>query len=188
MMELGHCDTTKSFTGKGDFGETSIITGERMAKSAVRIEAIGSVDELNAFIGLCRSENAHKDLDEIFEKVQHKLFVVGADLAHKSEKLERSVEIATKDIDDLEKQLHTYNENLDLLKNFILPHGNKLSAYLHASRTICRRAERRIVALSKIEKLNPELIRYLNRLSSLLFVLARTANNRDGIAEKKWKI
>src|SRR3989344_330944 len=177
MMELGHCDTTKSFTGKGDFGETSIITGERMAKSAVRIEAIGSVDELNAFIGLCRSENAHKDLDEIFEKVQHKLFVVGADLAHKSEKLERSVEIETK-----------YNDNLDLLKNFILPHGNKLSAYLHASRTICRRAERRIVALSKIEKLNPELIRYLNRLSSLLFVLARTANNRDGIAEKKWKI
>ncbi len=186
-MELGHCDTTKSFTGKGDFGETSIITGERMAKSAVRIEAIGSVDELNAFIGLCRSENAHKDLDDIFEKVQHKLFVVGAELAHKSEKREKKIEVKNEDISELEKHLNTHNENLDLLKNFILPHGNKLSAYLHASRTICRRAERRIVALSKMEKLNPELIRYLNRLSSLLFVLARTANNRDGIAEKKWK-
>ncbi|MBS3065269.1 MAG: cob(I)yrinic acid a,c-diamide adenosyltransferase [DPANN group archaeon] len=187
MAEFGHCDTTKAFTGKGDFGETSIITGERLSKSAVRIEAIGSVDELNSFIGLCRAENGHDDFDNLLETIQHKLFVVGAELAHKSEKIEIKTGIVTNDTALLETELQLHNKNLELLKNFILPRGTKLSSYLHASRTICRRAERRVVALSKIEKINPEVVRYLNRLSSLLFVLARTANSRDGVKEKKWQ-
>jgi cob(I)alamin adenosyltransferase len=170
----------------GDKGETSLI-GKRVQKTNLRVHAVGSIDELNSFIGLCRSLSKEKkffDFDSLLEKIQEKLFVVGSELAAVTGK--SKIQIKKSDVDELDKQTREYEKMLPELKSFILPSGSELASLLHIARSVCRRAEREIVALMKKEKINELILVYLNRLSDLLFTMARLANKRENVMEKEW--
>ena len=167
----------KIYTKTGDSGQTSLYGGKRVGKDSLRIRAYGDVDELNAILGLCagidKGKKSAPDLKKIFARLQHQLFIVGADLAaHLAVKTER---IHKEHVAELEEIIDRLAAKLPSLNNFIYPGGTALAAHLHLARTVCRRAEREVVALSKKEKINPLLIPYLNRLSDLLFVMARRA-------------
>jgi cob(I)alamin adenosyltransferase len=165
--------------GRGDKGETD-FRDKRVNKCECNIESIGTVDELNSFIGLVRSFNKDKEIDSILEKIQNDLFAIGSDLA-------TNTSIITRDnVKFLEDSMIKLEKELKPLTKFILPTGNQISALLHVSRAVCRRAEREVVSLSKQEKVNEQVIPYLNRLSDLLFTLARVVNKRSGIEEKEW--
>jgi cob(I)alamin adenosyltransferase len=175
----------KIYTKKGDKGMTNLADGRRVGKDFLRICAAGDVDELNAALGLCRhSCDDDKYLCEILKRLQSDLFVLGADLA--AAKIAKVKRIKAADVKYLEKQIDEISSKLKPLKNFILPGGCETAAFLHLARTVCRRAERTIVSLAKKEKVNPEIIKYLNRLGDLLFVMARYANMEDGVREDKW--
>jgi len=178
----------KIYTKKGDAGETALFGGTKVHKGDLRIRAYGSVDELNSVIGICRSFNAAVELDSILDEIQHDLFTLGADLASpKSVKSARVKRIAPVDIKRLERRIDAIDPSLEPLKNFILPGGNRSSAFLHFARTVCRRAERMVVTLARHEKIGPNPVIYLNRLSDLLFVLARWSNALSHTPEVKWK-
>jgi len=177
----------KIYTKTGDSGDTSLFGGERVPKDALRIEAYGSVDELNSLLGIIRSLQPHKSLDTILSMVQNQLFNVGADLAtpigHKSTaipRIQRSHAVA------LEKKIDSLENHLTPLKTFILPGGSPIASHLHFARTVCRRAERCVVRLSRNEDIGDHIIVYLNRLSDLLFVMARYANVLDRHSEVRW--
>ncbi|MGB9728796.1 MAG: cob(I)yrinic acid a,c-diamide adenosyltransferase [Thermoprotei archaeon] len=173
------------FTRSGDKGETSLIGGRRVPKYDLRIEATGTVDELNSFIGLARSVCAYEDLSKILETLQQDLFIVGADISAPND-ISPSFHIPRidkKHVEDIEKLIEQYANEIKPITRFILPSGTQLAAFLHVARTICRRAERRVVQLASTEPINNYLIVYLNRLSSLLFVLARVANARANVKE-----
>ena len=180
----------KIYTKTGDKGETSLFGGKRVQKSAQRLKAYGTVDELNSFIGLAIVEVNDEHVKNILIEIQHQLFALGADLAtpddEKTKKLnvyrvEKSFyEFAESKIDELEK-------NLDELKSFILPGGTKSSSLLHVCRAVCRRAEREIVELQQLDIINENIIIYVNRLSDLFFVLARYENKVAGIPDIKWE-
>jgi len=177
----------KIYTKTGDNGETSLFGGKRVSKDNVRIEAYGTVDELNALIGVAISETTDKSAEEVLRKIQNDLFVLGGDLAapvngNKS-KIPRTTDEMVK---NLENKIDTYENKIPELKNFILPGGSKVSALLHLSRTVCRRAERRVINLSNVEQINFEVVKYLNRLSDLLFVLARFENSVNDVPDDKW--
>jgi len=178
----------KIYTKTGDNGETSLFGGKRVSKNNIRIDAYGTVDELNASIGVAISETTSDLVKKSLRKIQNDLFVVGGDLAtpltETKVKLPRTVENM---VISLEKEIDAYNSNVGELKNFILPGGTKASALFHLSRTICRRAERRVVDLSDVEQINQEIVKYLNRLSDLLFVLARFENTVSDFAEDEWE-
>lgn len=175
------------YTRKGDKGKTDLLSGERCNKDSPRIEAIGAVDELNSFLGLARAYNRDREIEGILFGLQKMLFIVGSELATK--KMKR---IIKNDIKDLERIISHLESKIIPIKRFVIPSGNEFISALHIARAVCRRTERRIVALTKKEKINPELIAYMNRLSSLLFVLARYASlvyrvREEFSSEEKWK-
>lgn len=175
----------KIYTKTGDSGETSLYGGKRVGKDSQRIKAYGDIDELNAILGLCISaldKRPESGTEKILKKIQHLLFVAGADLA--AEISLKTVRITKKDTAALEKIIDKIEKSLPPLKNFIFPGGTKLSAHLHHARTVCRRAEREVIALSKKEKINLQLVPFLNRLSDLLFVMARQSNLESSPEEK----
>ncbi len=163
----------------GDKGETSLFN-KRVDKTSSRVSAIGVVDELNSIIGLVRASLNDKQLNDLIEKVQDDLFVVGSDLAN------ANVKINTDHLQNLEKTSDELEKELKPLNKFILPTGNQAASLLHVARSVCRRAEREIVAASKEEKINEQIIPYINRLSDFLFILARVVNKRAGVEEKEW--
>lgn len=178
----------KIYTKFGDSGETALYGGTRVRKDAPRIEAIGTVDELNAYIGYAQTLIDDTDLSDLMAQIQNHLFAVGADLATpethtKTAEFRISGEFTTV----METAIDTLSEELPPLTNFILPGGCAAGAILHIARVVCRRSERRVVHLARETEVNPEIIRSLNRLSDLLFVLARTVNFRAQAPESIWK-
>jgi cob(I)alamin adenosyltransferase len=177
----------KIYTRTGDGGETSLFGGERVKKTVARIRAYGTVDELNASLGVAIASAEPDELTVTLRQLQQELFMVGADLATPSgTKENRTVRVAEEHVLRLEKEIDRHDETLEPLKNFILPGGTERAALLHLARTICRRAERETIGLAEKEKINERVIVYLNRLSDLLFVLARIANARAGENDIPW--
>jgi len=175
----------KAYSGTGDKGETSLYGGTRVEKADPRVEAYGAVDELNSQVGVARAHIKVKKLDQILKDVQRDLWILGGDLA--SELVTANVpRITNEQLDRLESVTDNLNSGLPRLLRFILPGGSVPGAELHVARAVCRRTERRIVALSKIESINPDVLPYINRLSSLLFVLARTINKIQRVPEEEF--
>ncbi len=182
----------KIYTKTGDDGETGLFGGGRTPKDSLRVAAYGEVDELNAALGLARALDPPDFADPLLQSIQRDLFSVGAQLAtpdpdklHKA--LSRSgAAIGESDVAALEAAIDDDESRLEPLKNFILPGGTPKAAALHLARTVCRRAERAVVALARDEQISPAILRYLNRLSDLLFVLARAANAHAGRPDVKW--
>jgi cob(I)alamin adenosyltransferase len=177
----------KIYTRAGDDGSTGLLGPGRVPKSAPRVEAYGAVDELNASLGAARALDPQGWLDAELGTIQAQLFQLGAELATVEAgplaKLER---IGDADVLALERWIDRLDGDLAPLARFILPGGTPLAAEMHRARTVCRRAERRVVALARIEAVEPRLVRYLNRLGDLLFVMARWCNHRAGVAETEW--
>lgn len=174
----------KIYTRTGDQGQTSLFGGARVAKNDARIEAYGTIDELNSFIGVARTTPIPADNDRTLDQVQHDLFEIGAHLASPGTSRFPGVESAR--IEDLERAIDTMERDLPQLKNFILPGGSSGAAALHVCRTVCRRAERLVVALGDETDATRSTIAYLNRLSDYLFVAARFANLRAGVDDVPW--
>jgi cob(I)alamin adenosyltransferase len=180
------------YTGPGDQRDTCLFGGEKTPKDSLRIEAIGTVDELNSYIGLAISFIDDEEINEILEDIQKQLFELGSDLSTpQEERTHLSYKIPTineEHVKRIEKIINQFEMELKPLNKFILPQGEKGSSYLHVARTICRRAERFVVALKKEDSsVNEQIQIDLNRLSSLLFSLARLVNQRKGFQEKEWK-
>lgn len=180
----------KIYTKTGDKGTTALIGAGRVPKDSLRVEAYGSVDEANAALGVVRSVLDDEQLDEILARIQHALFDLGADLAapldsRASEKIAR---IDEDDVARLEGWIDALNDEPQPLRNFILPGGHPASAALQLARTVARRAERASVRLAHGESVNEQAVVYLNRLSDLLFVMARVVNSRSGIDEVLWHV
>jgi cob(I)alamin adenosyltransferase len=177
---------TRIYTRAGDAGETSLGEGSRVAKTDLRIEAYGTVDELNSVLGLALSGRLPDELRPWLEQVQNDLFDLGADLSVPLEDAKRErLRVTRSQVERLEELCDLVNEQLEPLRSFVLPGGTEAAARLHLARTVCRRAERRAVALAEEQGANPEALAYLNRLSDLLFILARAANS--GSQEPLWR-
>jgi len=175
----------KIYTRKGDAGESGLVDGSRRPKHDLRFEACGAVDEANSIIGLARL-SAKGEYDAMLSRIQHDLFDLGADLATPYKAADDALRIISTQTERLEKEIDTLNENLSPLHSFVLPGGSELSGRLHLARTVVRRSERVICALAAREKINPEALSYINRLSDFLFVLARAANN-NGSGDVLWQ-
>jgi cob(I)alamin adenosyltransferase len=174
------------YTRRGDKGETSLFGPRRVPKDSPRVEAYGTVDELNSYLGVVISDCHNRTVTNSLREIQKMLFVAGADLA--SEPAAASVpRITAAETLRVERMTDDALARLPTLKNFILPGGSRLAAELHFARAICRRAERRVLAATRSEQLNPELVPFLNRLSSYLFNLARLANQKQKVKEYVWK-
>ncbi|MBO6935847.1 MAG: cob(I)yrinic acid a,c-diamide adenosyltransferase [Deltaproteobacteria bacterium] len=177
----------KIYTKTGDGGETGLFGGARVSKADPRVEAYGDVDELNAQIGVARAVGLDADMDELLDTIQAKLFDVGAELAQApGSKASAMPHVKEPDVVVLEKAIDTFEQELEPLKTFILPGGCPAAAQLHVGRTVTRRAERRVVALAGQTEVRELIVHYLNRLSDLLFVLARVTNHRAGVADVPW--
>ncbi len=176
------------YTRTGDDGTTGLLGAGRVSKDAARVEAYGGVDELNAALGAVRALDAEGWLEAELGAVQARLFHVGAELAATTpdvlEKLERIVD---DDVTALERWIDRLEADLPPLASFVLPGGSPLGAQLHVARTVCRRAARRVGALLQVEAVEPRLVRYLNRLGDLLFVMARWCNHRAGASDVEWR-
>ena len=189
----------KIYTKTGDGGETGMVGGGRVGKDSLRIAAFGEVDELNAVLGLClatvrssgrsglRGEAGAK-LEKILHHLQQEIFDLGADLATPLDSKVKVPRVSAEQILQLEKWIDEIELQLKSLQNFILPGGTVAAAQLHLARTVCRRAERAIVTLAAKEKISKEAVKYVNRLSDLLFVIARWANRLKGENEELWKV
>jgi len=178
----------KLYTKTGDGGETGLFDGTRVAKSDPRVEAYGAVDELEAWLGLVRAHGVDTDVEAMLSKIQHDLFAFGAILADPSHRIAARVHKATlgpEDVTRLEHWIDALDGALPPLRHFVLAGGTPAASLLQVARTVCRRAERRIVCLGG-ETVDPALLTYINRLSDLLFVMARTVNARSSIAEHAW--
>lgn len=181
----------KTYTRSGDEGETSLFGGQRVSKADIRVSAIGTVDELNATIGLAESLVGEPEISEQLRQLQSRLFDLGADLATPQAGTLEHTQAHVPRVHDawvieLEEAIDAAEGGLDPLSSFILPGGTPGAAALHMARTVCRRAERQVVALSQQEEINPAVLIFLNRLSDLLFVLARLVNQQGGQAEILW--
>lgn len=181
------------YTRKGDAGQTALVGGQRVSKTAARIDSYGTVDELNAIIGMCRQslldehgDNASFDeLGHTLLRVQHELFNLGSILATLPADVgEKMPRVDETDIAALEASIDEMNEDLPALRSFVLPGGSRLNAELHLARTVCRRAERKAVALAETEEVDPDAIAYLNRLSDALFVWSRWAAVKGSEADE----
>ncbi len=178
----------KIYTKTGDQGSTSLFGGRRISKDDLRIEAYGTLDELNSNLGLLNSMVGHQKIKDQLLAIQSYLFVLGSNLAADPEQKNLKVpEINPNETILLEKQIDLMEKDLTPLNFFILPGGSNSSSQAHISRTICRRAERRVVSLTQLESVNQEIIIYLNRLSDYLFVLARYLNHLEDVQEVFWK-
>jgi cob(I)alamin adenosyltransferase len=179
----------KIYTRTGDAGETGLFGGARVAKTDLRVEAYGSVDEANAAIGVARAAGVSPSADRLLQTIQDELFTVGAELACAPGK-EAKLRLELVDDAATERQEHAMDEleaTLPPLKTFVLPGGTPGAAGLHLARTIARRAERAVLSANAESPLRPEILRYLNRLSDLLFVMARAENHVSGVADVPWK-
>ena len=173
---------TRIYTRTGDDGTTGLAGGERLPKDHLRIEAIGAVDELNSVIGLLRAQPLEPAVDQLLQTMQHRLFDLGGELAMPGTELLNQAHTA-----ELERALDELNADLPALEEFILPGGNEAAARCHLARTGARRAERALLRLSREESVNSASNKYLNRLSDLLFVLARVLARKDGGVEITWQ-
>lgn len=176
----------KIYTKTGDQGETSIFGGKRLNKDHVRIEAYGTVDELNAYLGLLRDHLGEGNGKEELKTIQDRLFTVGSNLASDPDKNLITPDLNAADVTSLEKEMDRMNSELPELRNFILPGGHPVVSYCHLARCVCRRAERRVIHLSRESKVEPIIIQYLNRLSDYLFVLARYLGKQLQVEEVAW--
>src|SRR5579872_3865013 len=195
-FDLPRMAITRVYTRKGDSGETSLAGGQRVPKDSPRLEAYGTVDELNAFVGAARAgaesleeeEPRLSELIEILLRVQHELFNLGSILATLPEDVHpKQARITRAEVGQLEVEIDRMNEDLKPLRSFVLPGGSRLNAELHICRTVCRRAERDCVALSRVEEIAPEAVRYLNRLSDAFFVWSRWVSHVTGAPETLWE-
>ena len=179
---------TKVYTRTGDEGSTGLGGGQRVAKDAPRIEAYGTVDELNSVLGLVLARQVSPEIAEPLARVQNDLFHLGSDLCVREEDKEKMPvpRIEERHVAALEKLIDSLSADLPPLENFVLPGGAPGSARLHLARTVCRRAERRIVTLAAEEPIGDWVLRYLNRLSDLLFVMARWENRARGVGDVLW--
>ena len=186
----------KVYTRTGDRGETALVGGHRVPKDSLRIEAYGSIDELNSIVGLARVFNeesldageAHRFLDEVLCQIQDELFDLGSELATPPEFFQQGMyRVGSGEIARLEKLMDKCQKDLEPLKSFILPGGGRVGAYLHQCRTVCRRAERDVLRLSRAEEINSDVIKYVNRLSDLFFVLSRWIAKQTGEPEYLWQ-
>lgn len=177
----------KIYTKSGDQGTTGLLGNARVLKCDLRIEAYGTVDELNAFLGLAASNELPGDVQAVLATLQNQLFDLGAELASENAEQKGTASITESQVSQLEEWIDRYEQDLPPLRNFILPGGNRASAALHVARCVCRRAERTIVALGQQSSLRGVIVQYVNRLGDLLFVLARTANARAGVEDIHWQ-
>ena len=174
------------YTKTGDAGETALFDGTRVSKADSRVDAYGDVDELNAWLGVARAQGVGPDIGDALVRIQRDLFALGALLADPRHKIAARVEKATlgeTDVTRLEQIIDRLESELPALRHFILAGGSPSGSALHLARTVCRRAERRVVALAGVD---PIVVKYLNRLSDLLFVMARAVNSRAGVDEIEW--
>lgn len=178
---MGH-RLSKIYTRTGDDGTTGLGDGTRVSKDSLRVEAYGSVDELNSVIGLLLTHELSEDIRACLTDVQHRLFDLGGELCIPGHEALRQEQVKR-----LEETLDDLNSGLQPLKEFILPGGSSAAAMCHVARTICRRAERRVVSLRRAEAVSSTAVTYLNRLSDLLFVIARTLNARSGRSDVLWQ-
>ncbi len=178
---VGH-RLSKIYTRTGDAGDTGLGDGTRVAKDDPRIEAIGAVDELNSALGVLLADPLPGSLTDTLTRVQHSLFDLGGELSLPGRAL-----IEDRQVDWLERRLDAFNANLPPLEDFILPGGSRSAALCHLARAVCRRAERRTACLARAGDVNPATLRYLNRLSDLLFVMARVLNREAGRPDVLWK-
>lgn len=173
---------SKIYTRTGDDGTTGLGDGSRINKDSLRVEAMGDVDELNAVIGMMMTEAVPDILVDMLTQIQHDLFNLGGEIC-----IPGYVILQQSRIEDLEKSIDTLNDDLEPLKEFILPGGTKTAAYCHLARTVCRRAERKLIELHRNEKVTDISLQYLNRLSDLLFVMCRIINKEAGVSDVLWK-
>ena len=187
---------TRVYTRAGDRGETALVAGKRVAKDSPRIEAYGTVDELNSIVGVTRVFNAenldagdaHQFLDQVLCQLQDELFDLGGELATPAEAFQDGMyRVGSEQVRRLEKWIDECQQDLEPLKSFILPGGGRIGAYLHQCRTVCRRAEREILRLSRSEEINRHVLEYFNRLSDLFFVLSRWITKQTGEPEYLWQ-
>jgi cob(I)alamin adenosyltransferase len=177
----------KIYTKTGDTGETSLFDNTRVSKSDARVDAYGEVDELNACLGAARAAGLDAELSAMLEEIQRELFAIGARLADPAHRIAARVskaDVVDAHVARLETIIDRLETGLPPLRRFILPGGSQGGSLLHLARTVCRRAERRVVALAS--SVDPVVVIYLNRLSDLLFVMARAANHRSGVPETEW--
>lgn len=179
---------TKVYTRTGDDGTTSLGGGQRIPKESLRIEAYGTVDELNSCIGVAVALGVDKRLEQAFAAIQNELFHLGSDLCILEEDKKKFAvpQIEAKHVDALEELMDELSESLAPLENFVLPGGTPGAAQLHVARCVCRRAERHAIALSRVESIGPQVVKYLNRLSDALFVMARYDNFAKGRQDVLW--
>jgi cob(I)alamin adenosyltransferase len=187
---------TKVYTKTGDKGETALVGGKRVPKDSLRIEAYGTIDELNSIVGLARAFNeekltdgdAHQFLDAVLRQIQDELFDLGSELATPPEFFQEGMyRVGENEVRKIEQLIDKCQEELEPLKSFVLPGGGRIGAYLHQCRTVCRRAEREILRLSRAEALSEWPIKYVNRLSDLFFVLSRWISKKTGKDEYLWQ-
>ena len=181
----------KIYTKKGDSGNTSLIGGEIVKKNNIKVDAYGNIDELNSFLGLVRDFSDDDQVNDIIVTIQKKLFSIGSLLAlgdYKSvTKIDnKKLQIKKIDIDYIENEIDKIDKNLSPITKFTIPGGNKLISYLHIARCVCRRAERKISCVNEIEKLDPNIPAYINRLSDLLFILSRFFCKKLNVKELYW--
>jgi cob(I)alamin adenosyltransferase len=178
----------KIYTKTGDDGTTGLVGGSRVKKFDIRLEAYGTVDELNTWIGVIRSFDVSDEIKKLLIQIQNKLFNIGSRLAsdEKGDSFTANLAISQDDISVLEVAIDQFEKDLPELTNFILPGGDMAVAQCHVARTVCRRAERRILEFSELNAVQPEIIKYINRLSDFLFVLSRTLSASHGAEETQW--
>jgi cob(I)alamin adenosyltransferase len=181
-------EINKVYTKTGDAGTTGLLGKERLCKSAPRIEALGAIDELNCHFGMVHANlEAQQALSDAINRIQNDLFNMGAEIALQQNNIPKSLNIISpQKITELEQEIDNMNAALPPLKSFILPQGNKTIAQLHITRSVCRRAERRVVELHQTESLSAEILQYLNRLSDWLFVVARYVSHQTQHTETLW--
>ncbi len=173
---------SKIYTRTGDDGTTGLGDGTRVAKDSLRVDAMGDVDELNSVVGLILTEAVPDILVDTLTQIQHDLFNLGGEIC-----IPNYVILSQANIDNLEEAIDTLNDELEPLKEFILPGGTKAAGYCHLARTVCRRAERKLITLARDEKVTAVSLKYLNRLSDLLFVLCRIINKEAGVPDVLWQ-
>ncbi|MBU0473966.1 MAG: cob(I)yrinic acid a,c-diamide adenosyltransferase [Bacteroidetes bacterium] len=178
----------KIYTKTGDDGSTGLFGGERVSKNSLRVECYGTVDELNSTLGMANSVLGDYTVNQLMHVIQNKLFTIGGELATPNDKSEMNkVKLVNDDILLLEKNIDIFEEKLEPLKQFILPGGTNGASLLHFARSVCRRAERLVTSLSQVEKISNLILIYLNRLSDLLFVLARYENSLNHVDDIPWQ-
>ena len=177
----------KIYTRKGDSGQTSLIDGDMVNKHNLSVDAYGTIDELNSFLGLLKDYVKDDKIKDILNKIQIKLFSIGSILASgKNQNISEKVKIEKKDVEYIELEIDRLNKDLPELKNFVIPGGHKTSSYSHVCRSICRRAERKISELNNKSSVDSNILAYVNRLSDFFFVLSRFLKYSDNVSESHW--